>query len=121
MRTWAMTRRRGFGRLAGRADALLRLAETHDYPIWQALAHVLRGLAAPMVAEALYRRAAEVARGADLRMTELQAVTRLANLTAGTAGPHEAVQRLRDVLVTFTEGFDTPVVQAARSASTAAP
>jgi predicted ATPase len=194
--------REDLGRVAERSAELLRLAETHDYPIWRALAHVLRGTARiasgesdpgfaeldegfvlyeglstppifwpallairaganliggrvsealaivreaqaivrendPLMAELLvthgdillaatppdvsgaedlYRRAGDVARDLGARMVELQVATRLATLREGKPDEEEARTELRDLLETFTEGFDAPQLVAARAA-----
>jgi predicted ATPase len=194
--------REDFVQLADRSEQLLRLADAHDYPIWRALAHVLRGTATiasgeveagfieveqgfglydglstppvfwpilltiralgnlmggriddaltllgqaedavqegdPLVASmaimhgdvllasaasdveaaaALYRRATDAAHGLGLRMVELQAATRLATLRRGTSDEEHAINELREVLDTFTEGFSTRQLVAARAA-----
>ena len=52
--------------------------------------------------------------GAGVRMIQLGAATRLARL-AGPASRADATAALREVFDTFTEGFDTPDVRAARA------
>ena len=66
-------------------------------------------------AHAQYVRAAEVARGVGTRMTHLLAATRLANLHRGTPQDAATRRQLQEVLDTFTEGFATPQLQAARA------
>jgi len=186
--------------LRRRADELLRIADAHDYPIWRALARVLRGTAMvgsgdlngltevdvgfrlyngistpPVfwpsllmiragtyamagriddalaliqeaeqalggndataaelaivhgdlrlralspdvaVAEALFLKAGKLARDCGARMAQLQAVTRLASLHRGTPRYEQSCQELRAIFETFTEGFNTPQLIAARS------
>jgi predicted ATPase len=67
-------------------------------------------------AELLFERAAAFAAERGARMTELQALTRLANLRRGTPREPEARECLRRLLDTFTEGFATPQLVAARTA-----
>src|SRR5262249_24806587 len=67
-------------------------------------------------AEELFARAADLARDRGARMVELQALTRLAHLRRDTPGRDAARQVLRDVLDTFTEGFGTPQLVAAKAA-----
>ncbi|HEX2294188.1 MAG TPA: DUF4062 domain-containing protein [Actinomycetota bacterium] len=185
--------------LVARMDELLDVATRHDYPIWRALAYVLRGtarvilhehedglrelehgvglyeglttppifwpillairaranlltgrvdLAASIIAEAetlaregdplipdlaiargdialarvppdaaaaeeAYYRALELARASDLRMAELEAATRLAQLHSGTAREEESVGVVRELVDAFTEGESTPQIAAA--------
>jgi hypothetical protein len=70
-------------------------------------------------AEAHYRRAGEFAHRGGMAMAELRVATRLATLSRGRPDHADAVKRLREVLATFTEGFDTPQLQAARRAAEA--
>ena len=65
-------------------------------------------------AEALYRGALQAARDVGARMTELRATTRLAALRQGTPSGPGAMEELRSIYATFTEGFDTPDLVAAR-------
>jgi predicted ATPase len=183
-----------------RSDELFRLADDHDYPIWQALALVFRGAAIAQsgnadegLAEvergfALYRElstppifwpavllirattylaAGQVERARELvheseanvqandpleadialahgdillalpipessaaeahfehaiatasrrgaRMIEIQALSRLATLRQDRA-KHDTIQRLRELYDTFTEGLDSPQLQAAKA------
>jgi hypothetical protein len=70
----------------------------------------------PKRAERLFERAAAVTAERGARMVELQAMTRLATLLRGTPREAEARECLRRVLDTFTEGFATPQLIAARAA-----
>ncbi len=67
-------------------------------------------------AELLFERAGALAHERGGRMVELRAATRLAELRRHTASGAEARERLRQLLDTFTEGFTTPQVVAARAA-----
>lgn len=64
-------------------------------------------------AEAAYERALELASPGDLRMAELEAATRLAQLRAGTSRGEEAARAVRSLLDRFTEGFSIPQLVAA--------
>jgi ATP/maltotriose-dependent transcriptional regulator MalT len=194
--------RMDFASVAGWADESLRLATTHDYPVWKALALISRGTATvasgrhaaglaeiedgfalyrelstppvfwpalltirasayamvgdvdralvfmteaeeslqlddPLLAEvaiargevllsarapdfaaadALFERAAALAARRAVPMVELQALTRLAVIRRGSTGGAEARRLLRDCYESFTEGFDTPQLVAARAA-----
>jgi hypothetical protein len=66
-------------------------------------------------AEASYQSAFDVAHERGLRMTELQAATRLATLRRGTAREQASLQQLREVYNSFTEGHDTVQLVAART------
>jgi predicted ATPase/class 3 adenylate cyclase len=67
-------------------------------------------------AEQSYRGAVRGARTDGIRLTELAAATRLVTLP-GAAGAGEDDERaLRELLATFSEGFDEPELVAARSA-----
>ena len=82
--------------------------------------HVLKGdlvsaLAdGPSEAEAWYRLAFDRARAIDARMAYLRAATRLARLRMDDGDPDAAAQMLRPVYDTFTEGFGTADLVAAR-------
>jgi hypothetical protein len=66
-------------------------------------------------AEARLEQAAAIAGSRKARMVELEALTRLAAVRRG--GPHQqdTVRRLRQLYDTFTEGFDSPQLAAARA------
>jgi hypothetical protein len=113
---------------AGRLDGALRFIEAAgdamhgndplagDLPIVKG--DLLLALDPPDTAGAalLFERAAGLAAERGARMLELQALTRLANLRRGTPRETEARECLRRVLDTFTEGFTTPPLVAARAA-----
>ncbi|HYP23646.1 MAG TPA: hypothetical protein VEV43_08740, partial [Actinomycetota bacterium] len=111
--------------LAGRVEAAAALfaeadvAATAGDPVVIDLAiargDVLLAGASPDTAgaEESYERAAGMARTFGLRMAELEAATRLAQLRAGTAGDEDSLRRLRGLLDAFTEGHSTPQLTAA--------
>ena len=68
------------------------------------------------LAEEHFERAAALARERGARMVELQAATRLATTRRGTPREAEARAALRDIVDSFTEGFDEPQFVAARAA-----
>jgi DNA-binding SARP family transcriptional activator len=65
--------------------------------------------------EAALRRAVAIAHGQQARSLELRAATSLARLLRERNQAGEAQRVLGDVYAWFTEGFDTPDLQAARS------
>ena len=79
-------------------------------------ADLLLALPEPDVVEAetRYEEAVSAAAERDLRMTHLRAATRLAALRQGKPLESEAIEALRTVYATFTEGLDTPDLVAAR-------
>ena len=84
--------------------------------------NILRGdlfLASPApdesAAQAAFGRAAAFAEARGARMSHLIAATRLASLRRSAPGDDEAYAALRAVYSTFTEGFDTPQLVAARA------
>ncbi len=79
----------------GRADVLIALGRTGE-------------------AEPLLRHAYEEAGGAGARMTQLRAAALLARL-ADTADRPAATARLREILGTFDEGFETPQFREAQA------
>jgi hypothetical protein len=103
-----------------RAVELLREADANvrgDDPLTAgvALAHgdVLLALPSPdlAAAEARFEQSAAIAGARGARMIELEALTRLATLRRAEDTRH----RLRRLYATFTEGFDTPQLTAART------
>jgi predicted ATPase len=66
-------------------------------------------------AEASFHKAVEVARQQDAKSWELRATTSLCRLWQQQGRREEACQRLADIYGWFTEGFDTPDLQEARS------
>ena len=67
-----------------------------------------------VAAEATLRRAIDVARGQQARSWELRAATTLARLLADQRRKAEAVAILKPVHDWFTEGWQTPDLQASR-------
>ena len=65
-------------------------------------------------AEALFERAAALARARAARMVELEALTRLAAVRRGRPEGERTLRRLRRLYEAFTEGFGTQQLAAAR-------
>jgi predicted ATPase len=88
---------------------------------WDAELHRLRGElmraqgadAGPV--EAAFRRALEVAQSQQAKSLELRAATSLARLLLAQSRAAEAKELLAPLYSWFTEGLDTPDLQAARS------
>ncbi len=112
---------------AGRAEeGLLTIEEallevrTHNERWWDAEIHRLRGEllllrgADTSDVEAALLRAIEIARSQQARSLELRATMSLARLWSTQNRSSEAKSRLQDVYNWFTEGFETPDLQAAR-------
>jgi predicted ATPase len=101
-------------------DEALSEARTHNERWWDAEVHRLRGELLLMHGadasdvEAALLRAIEIARAQQARSLELRATMSLARLWIAQNRPDDARRRLRDVYTWFTEGFDTPDLQAAR-------
>ncbi len=101
-------------------DEALAEARTHNERWWDAEIHRLRGRLLLMHgadtsdAEAAFLRAIEIARSQQTRLLELRATTSLARLWIAQNRLDDARRRLEDVYSWFTEGFDTPDLQAAR-------
>ncbi len=114
------TRARGFGH-AGRPEDGLRLieealqivgTEVFLHPEFSLVqAELLHGLGATDAAVAALRGAVDSGRRLRLHMPELRAATRLVRLRQ-----RDAVEQLRRVYESFTEGFDDPDVVDARAA-----
>jgi hypothetical protein len=66
-------------------------------------------------AEALFERALSIGSPRGARMEELEALTRLVKVRADRDGAADLRSRLRSVYDTFTEGFDTAQLRAARA------
>jgi predicted ATPase len=66
-------------------------------------------------AGACFRRAIEVARAQGARSWELRAATSLARLLRVRGEPRQGCELLTDCYSAFTEGFDTPDLQDART------
>jgi predicted ATPase len=83
--------------------------------------HLLRGRviqtlgAIDAEVEACYQRALDVARVQQAKLLELRAATTLGRLWQQQGRLVEARQLVTEVYNWFTEGFDTPDVQAART------
>ena len=101
-------------------DEALSEARTHNERWWDAEIHRLRGELLLMhgadasdVEEALLR-AIEIARSQQARSLELRATMSLARLWRTQNRSDDARRQLSDLYAWFTEGFETPDLQAAR-------
>ena len=101
-------------------EGLSRGRETNER-WWDAELHRLRaelllaGGAVAAEAEAALGRALEIARGQQAKSLELRAARALAGLWAGSGRTVEARDLLAPVYSSFTEGFGTPDLEAARA------
>ena len=121
-----MVRASAYG-LAGQADRGLELIEEAaaslaDGDPLEAELDAARGdllvMARPQdtaEAEALFEKAAALAGGRGARMLELEALTSLAAIRRGRPDGEDARRRLRTVHDSFTEGFDSAPLTAARA------
>ncbi len=95
-------------------------ARAHNERWWDAEIHRLRGEFLLMQGadasdvEAALLRAISIARSQQARSLELRAVMSLARLWNAQNRPDDARRRLGDMYTWFTEGFETPDLQAAR-------
>ncbi len=107
------------------AQALAQMEATgaryHESEIWRLGGEIAlqggrstTGSAAQEV-EDCFRRAVEVARRQGARLWELRATTSLGRLWAAQGRPGEARATLSAIYATFSEGRDTPVLQAAKA------
>jgi predicted ATPase len=96
-------------------------ARAHNERWWDAELHRLRGElllaggADAHEAEAAYLRALEIARAQQARALELRAATSMAQLWHAQRRTTDARELLGELVSRFTEGFDTPDLQAAQS------
>jgi class 3 adenylate cyclase/tetratricopeptide (TPR) repeat protein len=115
-----------YGKLGQSAEGLRRLGEalqfieTTDERPSEAEVYRLRGdllstTGAEEMAEQDYRRALAVAERQGARTLELRAATSLARLWRDQGKQAEARDLLAPIYGWFTEGFDTPVLQAAKN------
>ncbi len=101
-------------------DEALSEARIHNERWWDAEVHRLRGEllllhgADASDVEAAILRSIEIARSQQARSLELRATMSLARLWISQNRSDDANHRLKDVYTCFTEGFDTPDLQAAR-------
>jgi DNA-binding SARP family transcriptional activator/predicted ATPase len=101
-------------------DEALAEARTHNERWWDAELHRLRGELLLMHGadasdgEAALLRAIEIARSQQARSLELRATMSLARLWIAQHRSDDARQQLSDLYAWFTEGFDTPDLQAAQ-------
>jgi DNA-binding SARP family transcriptional activator/predicted ATPase len=101
-------------------DEALAVARTHNERWWDAELHRLRGEFLLMYGtdtsdgEAAILRAIEIARSQQARSLELRATMSLARLWITQNRTDDAKRRLKDVYAWFTEGFETPDLQAAQ-------
>jgi DNA-binding SARP family transcriptional activator/predicted ATPase len=102
-------------------DEAMAASRAHNERWWDAELHRLRGDlllacgAGAREAEAAYLRAIEIARAQGARSLELRAATGLARLWQAQCRAQDARRALGEVYAWFTEGFETPDLQAARS------
>jgi DNA-binding SARP family transcriptional activator/predicted ATPase len=101
-------------------DEALAEARTHNERWWDAELHRLRGELLLMHgadasdAEAALLRATSIARSQRARSLELRATMSLARLWIAQNRSDDARRQLSDLYAWFTEGFETPDLQAAR-------
>ncbi len=101
-------------------DEALSEACTHNERWWDAELHRLRGELLLMRGadasdvEAAILRAIEIARSQQARSLELRATMSLARLCIAQKRSDDVRQQLSDLYAWFTEGFETPDLQAAR-------
>ncbi len=101
-------------------DEALSEARTHNERWWDAELHRLRGELLLMLdaeasdVEAALLRAISIARAQQSRSLELRATMSLARLWITQHRSDDARQQLSDLYAWFTEGFETPDLQAAR-------
>jgi predicted ATPase len=101
-------------------DEALFEARTHNERWWDAELHRLRGELLRVVGadvsdvEAAILRAIKIARSQRARSLELRATMSLARLRIAQNRSEEARRQLSDLYAWFTEGFETPDLQAAR-------
>src|SRR3989442_10699347 len=101
-------------------DEALTEARTHNERWWDAELHRLRGEfllmhgADASDVEAALLRAMSIARSQQARSLELRATMSLARLWIAQHRSDDARRHLGDVYTWFTEGFETPDLQAAR-------
>jgi predicted ATPase len=101
-------------------DEALTEARTHNERWWDAELHRLRGEflllrgADTSDGEAAILRAIEIARSQQAKSLELRATMSLARLWIAQNRSDDARRQLSDVYAWFTEGFETPDLQAAR-------
>ncbi len=101
-------------------DEALAEARTHNERWWDAELHRLRGElllmhgAEASDVEAALLRAISIARSQQARSLELRATMSLARLWSAQNRSDDARRQLSDLYAWFTEGFETPDLQAAR-------
>ena len=101
-------------------DEALSEVRTHNERCWDAELHRLRGEFLLMEGadasdvEAALLRAIEIARAQQARSLELRATMSLARLWIAQNRSDDAKRQLSDMCAWFTEGFETPDLQAAR-------
>ncbi len=101
-------------------DEALLEARTHNERWWDAEIHRLRGEllllrgADATDAESAFLRAIEIARSQQAKSLELRATMSIARLWSAQHRSTDAKRRLQDIYSWFTEGFETPDLQATR-------
>src|SRR5712692_5277211 len=108
-------RRRSYGRRPGSGDGVETLQAFHEIELHRLRGELLiaRGAAHHDEAAHHLRRAIDLARGQDARSYELRASIALARLIREDGRPSEARALLAPIYASFTEGHDTPDLQAA--------
>jgi DNA-binding SARP family transcriptional activator len=102
-------------------DEAMAASREHNERWWDAELHRLRGEllitggADANDAEAAYVRAIEIARNQQARALELRAATSLVRLSSAQGCAGDALHLLQNLYSWFTEGFDSPDLQAAGS------
>ncbi|SPE33999.1 hypothetical protein SBA2_820010 [Acidobacteriia bacterium SbA2] len=102
-------------------DEGMAASRAHNERWWDAELHRLRGElllaggADSSDIEAAYRRAIEIARSQQARALELRAATSLVRQHSGQRRAGKALHLLQDLYSWFTEGLDSPDLQAAAS------
>lgn len=105
----------------GILDEAFAVSREHDEHWWDAELYRLHGEllwtqgADAGEVEATFRHSLEIAQSQQARSLELRAATSLAQLWQATGRSETARQLLTPVYSWFTEGFDTPDLQAARA------
>lgn len=96
-------------------DAALSTA-TQNYDLWWSPElHRLKGISsAPALSEAHFKRALDIARQQESKSLELRAAVSLGRLWQSQDKRDEAKELVEGVYSWFTEGFDTPDLQAAK-------
>ncbi|ETW94885.1 hypothetical protein [Candidatus Entotheonella palauensis] len=103
-------------------DVAEALMETSGERFWEAELHrlkgellLIRGISDELQAEKSFRQALDIARRQQIKSRELRAAMSLSRLWQSQGKQSEARQLLAEVYHEFTEGFDTPDLQEAKT------